>query len=302
MKLFTAISILIILLFITTSCEKENDNNTPEEFQYEATVINKGLDCGETFLISIKGLYNNSELEDGTYYADQLDSDFKVPGLKIYLNCREPDENEIYACTHMGPTYPHVIVTDCKIKEDSNDNLTLLGKWTYNEDYSKTLDFQNSTDVIINGQEFLYKIEGDSIEFSYNGHLYIAVIPSKHKYETLSDTDYLMIEDLDNLQFFYGNSGENILLCCIEPNDFIGTWISVYDTLIFRTNDRFERNNEIYEYNYTDDSLTMQIIRADIFMGPLKSKYNLKMDTLLIYYSSVYYPDIQKGELRYERK
>ncbi len=194
-----------------------------------------------------------------------------------------------------------VLISSCE-QEESNDNLTLLGKWTFNEDYSKTFDFQNLTDVLINGQEFLYKIEDDSIEFSYNGNLYIAVIPSKHKYEKLSDTDYLMIEDLDNLQFFNGKRGENILLCCVEPNDFIGTWISESDTLIFKTNNRFERKNEIYEYNYTNDSLTMQIIRADIFMGPLKSNYNLDIDTLLINYSADYYPDIQKGEIKYERK
>jgi hypothetical protein len=187
-------------------------------------------------------------------------------------------------------------------KEESNDDLTLIGNWTYNEDYSKTFDFKNSTEVLINGQDFLYQIDGDSIEFSYNGELYIAIRPSKHRFEKLSGTDYLMIEDLDNLQFFNGKSGENILLCCVEPNDFIGTWISENDTLIFKTNDRFERKNEIYEYNYTNDSLTMQIIRSDIFMGPLKSKYILDMDTLLIDYSADYYPDIQKGELKYERK
>jgi hypothetical protein len=112
----------------------------------------------------------------------------------------------------------------------------------------------------------------------------------------------LRIEVLDNLQFFHGKAGENILLCCIEPNDFIGTWISENDTLIFKTNNRFVRKNEIYEYDYTNDTLTIQIIRADIFMGPLKSKYNLDMDTLRIEYDADYYPDIQKGEFEYERK
>ena len=116
MKRFSILSILISVLCIT-SCEKENDDNTSEEFQYEATVINKGMDCGETFVISLKRIADNLEFEDGTYYADQLDSDFKVPGLKIYLNCREPYDSEIYACTMMGPTYPHLIVTKCKRQE-----------------------------------------------------------------------------------------------------------------------------------------------------------------------------------------
>ncbi len=78
-------------------------------------------------------------------------------------------------------------------------------------------------------------IEGDSIEFSYNGELYIAIKPPKHRFEKLSDTDYLMIEDLDNFQFFNGKSGENLLLCCIGQNDFIGYWINEEqnDTMIF---------------------------------------------------------------------
>jgi len=116
MKRFAILSILISVLCII-SCEKENDNNISEEFQYEATVVNKGMDCGETFVISLKKIADNAEFEDGTYYADQLDSEFKVPDLKIYLNCREPNDNETYACTMMGPTYPHLIVTDCKRQE-----------------------------------------------------------------------------------------------------------------------------------------------------------------------------------------
>jgi hypothetical protein len=53
MKRFAILSILISVLCII-SCEKENDNNISEEFQYEATVVNKGMDCGETFVISLK--------------------------------------------------------------------------------------------------------------------------------------------------------------------------------------------------------------------------------------------------------
>ncbi len=152
------------------------------------------------------------------------------------------------------------LISSCE-REENHNNQTLLGKWTYSEDYSQTFDFQNSTDVLINSQEFLYEIEGDSIEFSYNGHLYIAIIPSKHKFEKLSDRDYLEIENLDRLQFFNGKEGENILFRGIIPNDFIGYWINVEqnDTLIFLTNERIERPhgyyNDWYEYTLTTDSL-----------------------------------------------
>lgn len=108
------LSILTFVIFFI-SCEKDDDKVAPEGFQFEATVINKGMDCGETFIISLKSIETNSNIEDGTYYADKLNSDFKVTGLKIYLNCREPNnKDEIYACTMMGPTYPHVTVIDCK--------------------------------------------------------------------------------------------------------------------------------------------------------------------------------------------
>ncbi|MFW5700669.1 MAG: hypothetical protein ACOCWM_03180 [Cyclobacteriaceae bacterium] len=106
--------IIMISILGLTSCEKDNESNDSNKFLFKATVIGKGLDCGETFVISLTNIGSNSDIEDGMYYADQLDSEFKVSGLEIYLNCREPNDSEIYACTMMGPTYSHVIVTGVK--------------------------------------------------------------------------------------------------------------------------------------------------------------------------------------------
>lgn len=112
------ILIFMISLTILTSCEKDNKANDSDDFIFEATVIGKGLDCGEPYVISLTNRDSNSNIENGTYYADQLDSEFKVSGLEIYLNCRQPNDTELYPCTMMGPTYPHLIVTDCKLKAD----------------------------------------------------------------------------------------------------------------------------------------------------------------------------------------
>ncbi len=114
MKQRVFLSILITVNFLI-SCEKDNNSKDIDSFQFEATVINKGMDCGETFIISLKSIDTDSNIEDGTYYADNLKSDFKVPGLKIYLNCREPNNDELYPCTTVGITYPHVIVVNSKI-------------------------------------------------------------------------------------------------------------------------------------------------------------------------------------------
>ena len=105
--------LLIILFIILFSCEKDNNSNEKEDFQFEATVLNQGLDCGETFLIELKKNSSNSELSDGTYYADGLPEEFKQSGLKIYLNCRESANDEIYVCTTLGPGLPHIVVINC---------------------------------------------------------------------------------------------------------------------------------------------------------------------------------------------
>ena len=92
------------------------------DYKYQAKVIGKGLDCGETYVIEFDK--QNSQNIKTTewykeewyrYYADSLPNHSKVPGKEIKLNCRKPNENELYPCTHMGPSYPHVIITDCEV-------------------------------------------------------------------------------------------------------------------------------------------------------------------------------------------
>ena len=114
MKQLVFLSILFLGIFFI-SCEKDDETDM---YNYEATVNNKGLDCGDTFTITLKNVNTDSTFEDGVYYADNLDSTFKVSGLKIYLNCREPNMDEIYACTTMGISYPHIIVVDCIKNEE----------------------------------------------------------------------------------------------------------------------------------------------------------------------------------------
>ena len=113
MKRITLILTLAIGL-ILINCESDINTNFNDDFQYKATVINKGIDCGETWIIELKNINGNSEIEDGTYYADNLGVDYKESGLKVYLSCREPNNDELYPCTTLGPSYPHLIVIKSK--------------------------------------------------------------------------------------------------------------------------------------------------------------------------------------------
>ena len=117
MKNLFILSLLLIGVFFA-SCEKDDDKLALENFKFEATVLSTGMDCGDTFIISLKNLESNSDIKDGIYYADNLASAHKVQGLMLYLNCRVPNDGEFYACTTMGPTYPHVFV----IKSAKVDN------------------------------------------------------------------------------------------------------------------------------------------------------------------------------------
>lgn len=113
------IHLVLALFLVQISCEK-NDDVGDQRFQFDATVIGKGLDCGETYLIDLKNSEGNSEIADGTYYADGLPAELKVDGLKIILNGRIPDEDELYPCTTLGVGYPHIIVQE-SAKSDSDE-------------------------------------------------------------------------------------------------------------------------------------------------------------------------------------
>jgi len=84
------------------SCNKDDDDN----YSFNAVVIGKGLDCGNSFLIkfdeNVTGLPTTI---DNTFYEINLPNEFKVEGEKIKVKLREPQENEFFPCTTLGPGY-----------------------------------------------------------------------------------------------------------------------------------------------------------------------------------------------------
>lgn len=116
MKQLLVLSILAYSLL--AGCEKDKDEDQiSSDFKFKATVLSMGLDCGDTFTISLENLDSDSDFEDGIYYADNLPAEYKEEGVLIYLNCREPNEEEVYACTTLGPAYPHIVVTNSLLVE-----------------------------------------------------------------------------------------------------------------------------------------------------------------------------------------
>jgi len=102
------IELFIGLAFILNSCDK-NDN----EKSFNSTVISIGVDCGDSYLIKfnedISGPPENSF--DNTFYEINLPDEFKIEGKKIYVEFREPEDEELMVCTTMGLGYAQIYIT-----------------------------------------------------------------------------------------------------------------------------------------------------------------------------------------------
>jgi hypothetical protein len=97
---------LFILAFLLASCKKEGKEI------YNATILEKGLDCGDSFLIKVNedvsGLPENPF--DHIFYEINLPEEFKVKGKKVNIEFRNPKDEEQIICTTMGPGYPKLFI------------------------------------------------------------------------------------------------------------------------------------------------------------------------------------------------
>jgi hypothetical protein len=109
----TIFGLLLVIGVASFSCEKEKEI----DYHFKATVLYRGMDCGDTYLILLTNLSGDSTIISTIYYADNLSSDLKIDGLGIFLNCRYPENNELGVCTTYGPGYPHVFVIEAEKAE-----------------------------------------------------------------------------------------------------------------------------------------------------------------------------------------
>jgi len=83
-----------------------------------ATVLGKGLDCGNHFVIqfddSVTGLPFPSGYWNNVYYEYNLPEEYKIAGKRISLAFRAPKSDENLICTTMGPGYPLIFIVKVK--------------------------------------------------------------------------------------------------------------------------------------------------------------------------------------------
>ncbi len=201
--------------------------------------------------------------------------------------------------------FSFVMFLSCE-KDNSDDNNLLIGKWTNTTDYTEYIDFINDSSVKVNGHDFRYEIIADSIYFQYSGRLFVMCHKTSHKFQVDYHEQEITIENIGKLCLVWGSQGQTIYSKKIQPNIFIGKWITTdfTDTLYFTSNNRLERPrksfNDIYEYSFTNDYLTIQYSGPDeIYVLPVTFGYEFTNDTLCLDFATTYYPDIETGLKKY---
>lgn len=103
-----------IFIILTFSCSKNDDNrnNTIVPLVTNAIVLNKGLDCNNSYLIK----FNNDVTDipvnstNNVFYEINLPNQYKVNNLPVYVTYRLPTNSEIMNCTNQGITYPQIYI------------------------------------------------------------------------------------------------------------------------------------------------------------------------------------------------
>ena len=103
---------LLILCLLFSACQKEESS---AEYAFEAEVLGRNLDCGLYEIKIVKGLPQAEEIagptgDEGIYVAKNLPSQLETIGLKILLDVREIQNNELTPCTTLGISRPWLYV------------------------------------------------------------------------------------------------------------------------------------------------------------------------------------------------
>lgn len=102
------------LILSTFSCSKSNENESTAVVPLvtNATVLSKGQDCNNAYLIkfnnNVTGIPTNST--NNEFYEINLPNQYKVDNLPLNVTFRLPTNSEIMNCTTQGITYPQIYI------------------------------------------------------------------------------------------------------------------------------------------------------------------------------------------------
>ena len=87
-----------------------------------ATVLGRNISCGSLFLIKFDDdvylLPINTS--DNIFYGINLPKEYKIKGIRIKVEFREPFNDEVKPCRAMGLSYPQIYITKIEWTENLN--------------------------------------------------------------------------------------------------------------------------------------------------------------------------------------
>ena len=102
------------------SCNKNDDDSaipivpiTPVvPFTPNATVLNQGFGCGNSYLIKFNNNANGVPVNstENVFNEINLPNQFKVNNLPIFVTFRLPTNDEFMNCSTQGITYPQIYI------------------------------------------------------------------------------------------------------------------------------------------------------------------------------------------------
>lgn len=90
------------------------DKEDADNGYFGAIVLNKGLDCGNSFLIQFDEDVTELPSPHKIYYEINLPERYKLNNERIKVKFRVPTDEEIMLCTMMGPTYHQIYIIDIR--------------------------------------------------------------------------------------------------------------------------------------------------------------------------------------------
>ncbi|MGB1393045.1 MAG: hypothetical protein ACPH4O_03935 [Flavobacteriaceae bacterium] len=98
--------ILILSVFLATSCSSD------DKISFNATVLEKGQDCGNSFLIQFNEDIDNipANNNENIFYEINLPEEYKIENLQITVEFREPTNDELMSCSSMGQSYLQIYI------------------------------------------------------------------------------------------------------------------------------------------------------------------------------------------------
>ena len=84
------------------------------DIDFNATVLGKGLDCGNSFLIQFDEGVIDLPSSYRLYYEINLPESYKIKNERVNVKFRAPENDEIMVCTAMGPAYPQIFIIEVR--------------------------------------------------------------------------------------------------------------------------------------------------------------------------------------------